>query len=569
MTELKSISLSSISMIQNYRDIEPPSKRDPDIIELAASIKKDGVLQAILVRPDKKKTGHYQLVFGHRRYMAAELAELLEIPCTVKEVSDDDIIEVQVTENLQRKDVHPMDEAKAFQAYMTKKACDLKELSAKFAKSEKYIAQRIRLNNLIADVQKDFLKDKLTIAQAEVIGRVSDENQKILRSRSLNAWSNSYNNTPKQMLDFIESAFLHKLDKAPWKRDDATLVRKAGACSNCLKRTSCQAMLFADIAKDDRCTDGKCFNEKLTAHTVKKAIQVMTSNPEIVLIYEKYSSEKPAKEILEEAKKLSIPVKDSDAWSDSKYHHYTIQKKALYINGHRSGTVTSVYFKGAAGEKSTTPGTNSNASLLIGEINQRVKRSEELDYEKVMIGIRKGIKDLFPEEKALPNKYTEAMQGIVWFMLYDGASFHDEEVMIDLLIDADSHEEWDKKPGTMTAAMHNLTAVQKANILVCSFMHKYGLGSTAKPGKEAFMLRELATLLGVDIKALEEAQKGIADKRRTNADKRIAVLKAEQKKSLVKPAAKKAPAKKAAKALNGATEFVKARKANAKKAASK
>src|SRR5579872_7246144 len=122
MAELKDILLEDIDDLPNYREVEPPSEKDPDMIELAADIKVHGILQPVLCRPHfnhmKEKAGKVQLIYGHRRKLGAKMAGLSTIPALVKFVPDDEILEIQVTENLQRKDVHPLDEAAAFRAYM-------------------------------------------------------------------------------------------------------------------------------------------------------------------------------------------------------------------------------------------------------------------------------------------------------------------------------------------------------------------------------------------------------------------------------------------------------------------
>jgi ParB/RepB/Spo0J family partition protein len=85
--------------------------------ELAADIKAQGrVLSPLLVRPTNGAM--YQIVFGHRRYRAAEIAGLLEVPCMVRAMSDEEVKRAQISENLQREDVHPIEEAEGFQALM-------------------------------------------------------------------------------------------------------------------------------------------------------------------------------------------------------------------------------------------------------------------------------------------------------------------------------------------------------------------------------------------------------------------------------------------------------------------
>jgi ParB/RepB/Spo0J family partition protein len=91
---LQTIPISHITEITNYRDSEPVALANPDIQELASSISKDGLLQPVLVRPHAGKKDRFQLIFGHRRLVACKLAGLTEIPANVKEVADDDILEI-------------------------------------------------------------------------------------------------------------------------------------------------------------------------------------------------------------------------------------------------------------------------------------------------------------------------------------------------------------------------------------------------------------------------------------------------------------------------------------------
>ena len=107
MSQFKNISLDSLEAIAQTRQFFD----EEALKELAESIAKQGILQPILVRKVGKK---YQIIAGERRFRAAKIAGLSEVPCHVVEMDDNQALEAQITENLQRKDVHPMEEAHAF-----------------------------------------------------------------------------------------------------------------------------------------------------------------------------------------------------------------------------------------------------------------------------------------------------------------------------------------------------------------------------------------------------------------------------------------------------------------------
>ncbi|MBK7885509.1 MAG: ParB/RepB/Spo0J family partition protein [Chitinophagaceae bacterium] len=99
--------------------------------ELVESIKTNGVLQPILVRPKGKG---YMLVCGERRYRATKEAGLTEVPAVIREMTDDEALEAQIIENLQRKDVHPMEEAVAFNSLIENKKYSVIEVAARVGK---------------------------------------------------------------------------------------------------------------------------------------------------------------------------------------------------------------------------------------------------------------------------------------------------------------------------------------------------------------------------------------------------------------------------------------------------
>lgn len=386
------IQLKDLETIPNYRDTAPPTQKDPDIIELAANIAKDDVLQNILVRPHPKKHGKFQVIFGYRRWIASLLAGLATIPANIKDIADDDILEIQVTENLQRKDVHPMDEAVAYKSLMQKKNYTVQELSSRFAKSAEYITQRLKLNDLAADLQKDFRHDQMNLGQALELCRLSPADQAEIKSYFKGFFLNV---SVAQVMHYISENIIRQLNKAPFDTKDASLVPAAGPCTICPKRSGTGNLLFKDVKETDRCFDGKCFQRKCDIAFKEKIREIVTAHPEVHLLME-YSG-KISSEINTELQKMKIKVlRESD---DFRVHNYFsgFHKKAkgFWIDGPKRGTLTAIFLKGEEKTKAVSKAAGSvkeDPSVIIAGIKERTKRAAELDGEKVYGRILEAIK---------------------------------------------------------------------------------------------------------------------------------------------------------------------------------
>src|SRR5206468_10029307 len=147
-----------------------PRKRfdENSLGELAASFKTQGVLAPLLVRElDNSK---YEVVAGARRLRAAKLAQLENVPVRIVKLTDAEAIEAQCVENLQREDIHPLEEALGFRSLLELgEPYNIAHIAARSGKSEAYIYGRLRLADLIPPVAEAFLKDKSTIGHALLI----------------------------------------------------------------------------------------------------------------------------------------------------------------------------------------------------------------------------------------------------------------------------------------------------------------------------------------------------------------------------------------------------------------
>jgi len=125
---------------------QPRRTFDPHALaELAASIRADGVLQPLLVRADSAREGYYQIGAGERRWQAAQRAEVATVPCLVRDLSDDDMERLALVENVQRDDLTPLDEARAYQRMMARLGLSMRTLSDQLGKSHMYVENRLKL----------------------------------------------------------------------------------------------------------------------------------------------------------------------------------------------------------------------------------------------------------------------------------------------------------------------------------------------------------------------------------------------------------------------------------------
>lgn len=152
---------------------QPRKNFDEDALnELADSIRKNGILQPILVR---KKGPKYEIVAGERRYQAAKLAGLEEVPVCIKDISDQEVFKLALIENLQRSDLNPIEEAQGYQKLLKENGFTQEELGKALSKSRSAIANTLRLLDLPVEVQDMMANGQLTAGHARAILAVAGE----------------------------------------------------------------------------------------------------------------------------------------------------------------------------------------------------------------------------------------------------------------------------------------------------------------------------------------------------------------------------------------------------------
>jgi ParB/RepB/Spo0J family partition protein len=234
--------------------------------ELASSIRQVGVLQPIVVRP--RGSERHELVAGERRWLAAKIAGLAEISASVADLSDEQVLEVQLIENLQREGLHELEEAEGYEELMKLKKINADVVADMVGRSRSYVFKRTKLLALCKEARQAFYGGALDASRALLIARIGHHDTQrealkyVTKGRHPNDGPMSFRDAQKFILDH----YMLRLQQAPFDIKDEQLVAKAGSCVKCPKRTGNQRDLFGDVKDGNLCTDAKCFDDKRQAH---------------------------------------------------------------------------------------------------------------------------------------------------------------------------------------------------------------------------------------------------------------------------------------------------------------
>lgn len=280
----------------------PRTVRDDDERHrtLTESIKSVGVLQPVLARPHPTKKGKFDLRAGVRRLRAAKAAGKKSVPAIVHDWTDAEAVEATVVENLEREDLHPIEEARGIQSLLDA-GWDRERIASRFGRSEKWIARRTQLGQLIGDlaelaVDPDHrlgrapvgVLERLAALPAPVQREIFDDEAAAgvgdegVYSAAWN-WAETAAAADEHLAELLRS-----LHGAPWKMDDEVLYPEAGACSTCPKRSGHQPLLWDDlgtprVAKRDRCLDARCYTEKSTRSIKVRIAALRAKHGKVVL----------------------------------------------------------------------------------------------------------------------------------------------------------------------------------------------------------------------------------------------------------------------------------------------
>lgn len=154
---------------------QPRRAFDPEQLQdLARSITEKGIIQPLIVRADLGQEGHYQIVAGERRWRAAQMAQLHEVPVLVRDLDDTEVLEVAIIENIQRADLNPLEEAGGFRQLMDKFGHTQEKLAEVLGKSRSHVANSVRLLSLPEDVRSYLRDGRLSAGHARALITAND-----------------------------------------------------------------------------------------------------------------------------------------------------------------------------------------------------------------------------------------------------------------------------------------------------------------------------------------------------------------------------------------------------------
>jgi len=479
--------------------------------ELTASILEKGILQPLLVRPIKDG---FELVCGERRLRAAKEAGLTKVPVQIRELDDDEVLEVQLIENLERADVHPLDEAGTLQQMLDTEKYTVADLTVKLAKSETFIIQRLSLNQLIKAWKDTFRKGHINLGKALIVARLTKRAQKELAENAMDYVGGIKSKAALEQ--YIDRNISRKLEQAPFDPLDAKLVKKAGACTDCCKRSGANERLFPDIESDDQCFDRNCYELKVQAHLMRRARDIIQGAEPVHFIYSEYGGDIPPglQRLLEKH-----DIQPLCKYDDFEVHGHGRNPEeavpSLWINGPAKGQPENIYLP----QKKKGKMQELSPEEQIARIQQREVRAKELDAEKVHKRIIEALKEAeeLLELGQLPEQPSDTL--LLRLCLWKQVNWERKNTVAKTF-------GWNQRASTKTELerLEKLTEEQTTYLLR---LVAFDLWKSKHPNYlESLALRKFADALpSLPIDAIEKEQRQIARKRQKRVRERIQKLK--------------------------------------------
>ena len=357
---------------------------DAALKELAASIRTQGVLSPLLVRPLTENG--FEIVFGARRYRAAQLAEQETLPVRIKRMSDAEVIEAQLVENLIRAEIHPMEEAEGFAALLRleEPKYTVEQIAARVGKSPSFIAQRLKLIDLAPPVVEAFYGNEIGVGHALLLAKLpAPEQQQALSACFKEVYNGSQKPArillPVRNLEFwIETNVLLVLKDAPFDKRDAELLPSAGSCADCPKRTGHNKLLFGDDLgrQGDRCVDPACYQAKLSAHVAK----TVAAKPQLVQVSTAYGTQREGSSVLPRNRYTEIRDEKPKSKEEAQRPEFKVCKfaaDAIITEGSDVGTIHKVCANPDCPVHHPKKAKNAGANDAQWKAEQEKRRREE------------------------------------------------------------------------------------------------------------------------------------------------------------------------------------------------
>lgn len=255
--------------------------------ELAQNIEEQGLLQPITVRKISdgethidEETGEvvsveprYEIVCGERRFRAWNLlanksARYNEIPCIIREMTDEQAFDAMITENLQRQDVDPVEEAIAF-SLLLENGSPVEDIAVRFGKSIRFVQDRVKLKGLIPELIEMLRKDLIPISGAMLLAKLDTESQRKFLEDEIDKEEGA---TLADIKDYLDNLFC-VINKAQFFDDDK-FSDDIPACSGCMNNTANHGCLFYEMkGTEQKCINRECFAKKQAEYVKYRVIK--------------------------------------------------------------------------------------------------------------------------------------------------------------------------------------------------------------------------------------------------------------------------------------------------------
>lgn len=210
--------LVKITMIEPNRE-QPRKNFDEDsLLELAESIKQFGLLQPILVQD---KGTYYEIIAGERRWRAAKLAGIKEVPVIIRNLTEQEIVEISLIENIQREDLNPIEEAMAYKRLLTEFNLKQDEVAERVSKSRTAVTNSIRLLKLCDEVQQMIIDDMITTGHARALISIEDSEKQYMIAQKIFDEKLSVRDVEKLMKELNKPV---KENKEPKKNEKLEII---------------------------------------------------------------------------------------------------------------------------------------------------------------------------------------------------------------------------------------------------------------------------------------------------------------------------------------------------------
>jgi ParB/RepB/Spo0J family partition protein len=565
--EFKKVAISDIDLSPlNYRKYISGKALE----DFAAELALHGIISPLTLRP--MASGRYELVAGERRFRAAKIAGLSEVPATVRALADEEVIEIQLSENLQREDPHPMHEAQAIgQMQQAHKSTD--QIAARLGKSKTFVFSRVKLLSLIEGFQELFLSDKIKLREALEIATLSEASQLDLFNECCENWKEKKKFSFPD-LEYSIRKYKYDLKRAPFDTKDKNLLPDVGACSRCPFNSACFKSLFPEYVKEALCTNKECYEKKGRAHLynqftksfdelkpdaflfngepsefIKELIISVTGAQELPK-YDRYlvntlsAPKMPDKEdYMEEDEQGNESIFCEDAFNEAldEYEMEMVEftrmqkngevLKGMFVSEHGMGLVffnleTTSHIPASHNttakevEAAIKAGTATVGLLQseINRINSRETRLKELDTEKIQLKIHEAFASLIVDESFAATAADLVAARLIIFQSLDYTTKREvAEKLFSVQDDGDF-----SKNENLFKQLAALTGEQFGYLIRTAIISHSE--SKLPRCERGYFLREIAGSIGLDIASIEKEQLQKASARKEKQEGKIEAL---------------------------------------------